>query len=180
MADVYSMGYSAEDLANFDWGSQPDLFSCGAREKQEEVPQDKYEVTFDWDSQAFDFNTNFQNSLNEELSSGTQDKYYDSQQPSDDVTATDSKSQTKEQKNAKKKKIKNDVYTLTGQAEIDPTSSVCSSIKTGGTVTIQGVGKSLTGVYLIKNKEVSLTSSGISCSIEVLKTGFEGKGVNGG
>ena len=111
-----------------------------------------------------------------EVSQDSSEEYLDS---TADTSVANSNKGSSEAK-AQKKKLKNDIYTLIGTVNVNPCSSVISDLKTAKTVVIKGVGDYLTGKYLIKNKSLSISSSGISVEIEVLKTGFEGNQLNGG
>lgn len=123
-------------------------------------------ITFDFENQDYVFTPVVP-------SSG---EYVDSTE--DTGSATKSTSSTK--KEAEKKKLKNDIYTLVGTVNLNISCDIIAKLETAKTVTIDGVGDYLSGTYLIKSRSLSVGSSGISASIEVIKTGFEGTQVNGG
>lgn len=126
-------------------------------------------VTFDFENQDYVFNPTVPPPSGEE-------EYVDS---TTDTSVADKSSSDTEAK-AEKKKLKNDIYTLVGTVNVNVSCGVVADLKTAKTVTIDGVGTYLSGTYLIKNRSLSISGSGISVSIEVIKTGFEGDQINGG
>ena len=150
-------------------------------------------VTFDFDNSTFNAYDFYSGSIGKSSAGMPQDardylkaqgisleeeqKYMNSQANSSVVASEGDDTDTVAE--AEKKRIKNDLYTLTGTVTLNPTCTSLGGLEVGKTIVLLGLGKFLTGLYLITSKSVTLNSSGIAISIEVMKTGFSNTQING-
>lgn len=86
---------------------------------------------------------------------------------SDDLSSGSNDSKT----SAEKEYLEIEIRTLEGELSLVP-SETTLSIKSGSTITINGIGTFLSGKYFVSDRKLSFDSSGISLTLTVIKTGF--------
>ena len=97
-----------------------------------------------------------------------------SKKKSNDVSGKTDKSKTNKNSSAgssKKKSNKKVLNTLEGTVTVVPTPTTIK-IKPAQTIKISGVGSQLSGKYYVKDVTRTISSSGLSISLTVIKTNF--------
>ena len=97
-----------------------------------------------------------------------------SKKKSNDVSGKTDKSKTNKNSSAgssKKKSNKRVLNTLEGTVTVVPTPTTIK-IKPAQTIKISGVGSQLSGKYYVKDVTRTISSSGLSISLTVIKTNF--------
>lgn len=128
-------------------------------------------VSFSYDSQTY----NLDPDKKEVASSNT--SYVDSTKEADVPQAPGTSSKPKQE--ATKEKVEEEYYTLTGTLNVTPSKKL-QKVKTGESITLEGLGMYLSGDYLVECRNVTLSAdSGFSVSYDLLKTGFAGNSLKG-
>jgi hypothetical protein len=112
-----------------------------------------------------------QSSSSEQSSEPSSDSSSDSSGSDSQVPASQDAGGANTEQDATKKQKKIEFKNLEGDVDLIPTKR-CFKILNGDTVKILNVGKYLSGLYYVKGKSVSLSESGTTVKLKVIKTKF--------
>ena len=133
------------------------------------------QYTFDYGAQSFKPSTVSTNIGSANGNTGSTDDIAQSAPTERNQTPlVDTQNKSANQEKVDRQNNDNEIITLVGDCSVVVSEKNVKRLETQKVVTLDGLGKNLSGSYMITSTKVSLDSSGFSFTMQVRKTGFRG------